>query len=186
MTVYGYARVSSLEQNLDRQREALAGVDKLITEKKSGKNITDRPMLTMLTDELAEDGDVIRVKSTDRLARNTADLLEIAEKLVAKGVGLEFIDNPGMDIRTGQGEFMLTVMAAFAKFDRRILLERQREGVAIAKAKGVYSKPRPGAQKLNDEQKAEAQARRDNGERVADIAASYSVTRQAIYNVTHA
>lgn len=185
MTVYGYARVSSQDQNLDRQREALAGVDKLITEKKSGKNTTDRPALSMLVDELVEDGDVIRVKSTDRLARNTEDLLKIAREMGEKGVDLEFIDNPGMNFRSAQGELTLTIFAAFAKFERELINERQAEGIAAAKARGVYSKPRPKARALTDQQIAEAQERRDAGEPVAELAKAYGVSRQTMYNVTH-
>jgi|SRR5699024_314183 len=185
MTVYGYARVSSQDQNLDRQREALADVDKLITEKVSGKNTTDRPMLTMLIDQLAEDGDVIRVKSTDRLARNTSDLLEIVKKLADKGVGLEFVDNPGMNVGTAQGEFMLTIFAAFAQFERELIKERQAEGIAAAKNRGVYSRPRPKARALTPKQIAEAKARRwDGNEKVAELAKEYGVSRQTMYTAT--
>ncbi|MCU4298181.1 recombinase family protein [Brevibacterium permense] len=178
MTVYGYARVSSTDQNLDRQREALADVDKLITEKKSGKNTEDRPMLGVLIDELAEDGDVIRVKSTDRLARNTRDLLEIAEKLADKGVSLEFIDNPGMNMGTAQGELMLTVFAAFAKFERDLINERQREGIAAAKAAG---KPFGRKKSLTSEQISEAAQKRQDGASVADLARDLGVSKQTLY-----
>lgn len=183
MTVYGYARVSSTDQNLDRQREALADVDKLITEKKSGKNTEDRPMLGVLIDELAEDGDVIRVKSTDRLARNTSDLLAIVKKLTAKGVGVEFIDNPGMNVGTAQGEFMLTIFAAFAQFERELIRERQAEGIAAAKAAG---KPFGRRRSLTSEQVAEAAQKRQDGASVADLARDLGVSRQTLYTALKA
>ncbi|MCT1551185.1 recombinase family protein [Brevibacterium casei] len=177
MTVYGYARVSSTDQNLDRQREALADVDKLIEEKQSGKNREDRPRLEMLLD-LAEAGDVIRVKSTDRLARNTADLLAIVRLLTDKNVGLEFVDNPGMNVGTSQGELMLTVFAAFAQFERELIRERQAEGIAAAKARGVYAN-RP--KKLTPEQVADAAQKRQDGASVTDLAKQLGVSRQTLY-----
>lgn len=182
MTVYGYARVSSTDQNLDRQREALADVDKLIEEKVSGKNREDRPRLEMLLD-LADNGDVIRVKSTDRLARNTADLLAIVRQLADKGVGLEFIDNPGMNVGTAQGEFMLTIFAAFATFERELIRERQAEGIEAAKARGVYAN-RP--KKLSPEQVAEAAEKREDGVSVADLARDLGVSRQTLYTALKA
>lgn len=90
---YGYARVSSQDQNLARQREALAGVDHLTEEKVSGKNVDDRKALKTLMD-FARSGDTIRVKSIDRLARDTRDLLEIIDTLADKGVAVEFVDTP--------------------------------------------------------------------------------------------
>lgn len=182
MTVYGYARVSSTDQNLDRQREALADVDKLIEEKVSGKNREDRPRLEMLLD-LADSGDIIRVKSTDRLARNTADLLAIVRQLADKDVGLEFIDNPGMNVGTAQGEFMLTIFAAFATFERELIRERQAEGIEAAKARGVYAN-RP--KKLSPEQVAEAAEKREDGVSVADLARDLGVSRQTLYTALKA
>lgn len=186
MTTYGYARVSSTDQNLDRQTAALneSGVTKIVSEKQSGGSRDGRPVLDSLLNIIADEGDVIRVKSTDRLARNTADLLEIAEQLADKGVGLEFIDNPGMNMGTAQGKLMLTVFAAFADFERSMIRERQAEGIQAAKERGVYSKPR--AKKLTPEQIAEAQQRRDNGEPVTGIARDLGVSRQTLYSVTHA
>lgn len=177
MTVYGYARVSSTDQNLDRQREALADVDKILTEKVSGKNRTDRPVLDSLLTIVSE-GDVIRVKSTDRLARNTADLLAIVRLLADKNVGVEFIDNPGMNIGTAQGELMLTVFAAFAQFERELIRERQAEGIAIAKAEGRFGKPKA----LAPTQVAYAADRRAKGETVADLAKELGVSRQTLYS----
>ncbi|MCU4298889.1 recombinase family protein [Brevibacterium permense] len=184
MTVYGYARVSSQDQNLDRQREALADVDILREEKMSGRSVENRPVWQNLL-EFVQAGDTIRVKSPDRLARNTVDLLSIAQDLSDKGVSLEFVDSPEMNVSTAQGEFMLTIMAAFAQFERDISKARQREGIAAAKERGVYSKPRPKARALTEQQIAEAQERRDAGESVADLAKAYGVSRQTMYNVTH-
>src|SRR5699024_11744614 len=91
-------------------------------------------------------------------ARNTSDLLEIVKKLADKGVGLEFVDNPGMNVGTAQGEFMLTIFAAFAQFERELIKERQAEGIAAAKNRGVYSRPRPKARALTPQQIAGAKA----------------------------
>lgn len=185
MTVYGYARISSDSQSLARQQESLAGVDILREEKVSGRTTSNRPVWQNLL-EFVQAGDTIRVKSPDRLARNTVDLLTIAQDLNEKGVDLEFVDNPEMDITSAQGEFMLTIMAAFAKMENAIIAERRNEGIALAKEKGVYSKPRPKARKLTDAQVADAQERRDGGESVADIARDLGVSRQTLYSATHA
>lgn len=139
--VVGYVRVSAADQNEARQLEALGPVDRLFSEKVSGKNTNDRAQLQeMLT--YVRDGDMVRVKSPDRLARSTTDLLALVEQLKAKGVALEFIDNPALNTDTPQGEFMLTVLAAIAQLERKTIRERQAEGIAIAKRNGVYDRVR--------------------------------------------
>ena len=111
--VVGYVRVSAADQNEARQLEALGPVDRLFAEKVSGKDTDGRAQLQeMLT--YVRDGDKVRVKSPDRLARSTTDLLALVKQLKAKGVALEFIDNPALNTDTPEGEFMLTVLAAIA------------------------------------------------------------------------
>ena len=142
--VYGYARVSSKDQNLERQREALTGVDVLVEEQLSGKNVADREKLRTLM-AFAQAGDTIRVKSIDRLARDTRDLLRIVDELAAKGVAIEFLDSPMLNVTTKEGRAMLTVFAVFAAFaelEREAIRERQAEGIALAKAAGKYRKAR--------------------------------------------
>lgn len=174
--VFGYARVSTRDQNLDRQLEALGEVDMLIEEKVSGKNVTDRDELSALM-RFVKDGDTIRVKSADRLARSSSDLLQIAEDLKARGVGLEFVDNPALNTNTPQGYFMLTVLAAVAQLEREIILERQAEGIAIAKKKGKYAK----APHLTREQVLDARERVEAGVPKAQVARDLGVSRPTLY-----
>lgn len=133
-----YVRVSTIEQNEDRQIEALKkhGIEKWFTEKISGKN-TKRPELQAMLDFVRE-GDTIYIHDFSRLARSTKDLLDIVEKLNDKGVHL-YSNKENIDTNTPTGKLMLTMIGAIAEFERTNLLERQREGIEIAKKKGVYS-----------------------------------------------
>lgn len=133
----GYVRVSTIEQNEGRQIEALKkhNIDKLFTEKVSAKN-TNRPELKAMI-EFAREGDTIYIHSLDRLARSTKDLLEIVEELQAKGIHL-VSNKENIDTNTATGKLMLTMIGAIAEFERANLLERQKEGIAIAKENGAY------------------------------------------------
>lgn len=135
----GYIRVSTAEQNEARQIEALAayGVEheQMYIDKQSGKN-TDRPKLQELL-SFVRKGDTVITESISRIARNTRDLLSIVDTLSKKGV--EFVSlKESIDTTTPQGKFMLTVFAAMAELERANILERQREGIEIAKAEGKY------------------------------------------------
>ena len=132
-----YVRVSTVEQNEERQIEALQGknIDKWFTEKVSAKD-TNRPELQEMLD-YAREGDTIYIHSIDRLARNTIDLLQIVELLSEKKVELVSIKD-NMDFNSNTGKFMLTILGGVAELERSILKERQAEGIAIAKAKGKY------------------------------------------------
>lgn len=174
--IYGYARVSAVDQNLDRQKKALAGVDLLLEEKVSGKNREDRAKLNFLM-EVVESGDVIRVKSIDRLARSTTDLLSILKELGDKGVSVEFVDNPALNTNTPQGKFMVTVLGAIAELERETTRERQAEGIALAKKKGVYSR----GPKLTPEQISEARQRVEAEVPKAVIARDLGVSRATLY-----
>lgn len=134
---FGYVRVSTEEQNEARQIEALRDrCDKLIVEKASGKT-TERPQLQMLL-ESVRPGDHLIVKSIDRLARNARDLLEIVDTLTNRGVWVEFMDNNMTFDDTPTSKLILTMMGAVAEFERGIIRQRQKEGIAVAKAKGTY------------------------------------------------
>lgn len=135
--VLAYVRVSTEEQNEARQVEALKqyGIDKWFIEKISGKSM-NRPKLQELL-EFAREGDTIRVHDFSRLARSTADLLQIVELLEAKGVSL-ISSKENIDTGTATGRLMLTMIAAIAEFERQNLLERQKEGIALAKTEGKY------------------------------------------------
>ena len=133
-----YVRVSTVEQNEARQLEALEkhSIDKWFTEKVSAKN-TDRPQLKAMI-EFAREGDTIYIHDFSRLARSTSDLLKLVEQLTAKGVHL-VSNKENLDSSTPTGKLMLTVIGAINEFERTNLLERQREGIAIAKREGKYA-----------------------------------------------
>ena len=172
----GYARVSAADQNEARQVEALSDVDRLFSEKASGKNVDDRAQLRELVAYVRE-GDKVRVKSPDRLARSTRDLLDLIEQFHAKGVAVEFVDNPALNTDTPQGEFLLTILAAVAQLERATIRERQAEGIAIAKRKGVYER----SPKLTSEQIAHARERVDADVPKAKVARDLGVSRQTLY-----
>ena len=136
---YAYIRVSTIEQNEDRQLAAMEkhGIPKenYFTEKISGKN-TDRPELQRLL-ATVQAGDTIYIHDFSRLSRSTADLLRIVEDLTARGVHL-VSNKENLDTSTPTGKLMLTMIGAINEFERTNLLERQREGIACAKEKGVY------------------------------------------------
>ena len=137
MANLAYVRVSTAEQNEARQIEALQNykIDKWFQEKVPGKN-ADRPELKRML-EYAREGDTIYIHDFSRLARNTKDLLEITEELERKGIALvSYMEK--IDSSTATGKLMLTMIAAIAEFERQNLLERQREGIAIAKREGRY------------------------------------------------
>lgn len=174
--VVGYVRVSAADQNEARQLEALGDVDRLFSEKVSGKNVDDRMQLKEMLAYVRE-GDKVRVKSPDRLARSTTDLLALVEQLKSKRVALEFVDNPALNTDTPQGEFMLTVLAAISQLERKTIRERQAEGIAIAKRKGVYER----ALKLCPEQIEEARQRVAADVPKAKVARDLGVSRQTLY-----
>lgn len=137
-----YVRVSTVEQNEARQIESLEryGIEKWFTEKVSAKD-TNRPQLQQML-EFAREGDTIYIHDFSRLARSTKDLLDIAEQLQAKGIHL-VSSKENIDTSTPTGKLMLTMIAAINEFERTNLLERQREGIAIAKRNGVYKGRKP-------------------------------------------
>jgi len=135
--VYGYARVSAQDQNLDTQIEQLMkyGVDEIIKEKISGVT-KQRPELDTILSKLII-GDTLVVTRMDRLGRNTIQLLQLVEQLREKDVHFAIL-NLGIDTRTPTGKFFLTVMAAFSELDREMIKEKQHAGIKLAKQKGVY------------------------------------------------
>lgn len=131
----GYVRISTKEQNTARQDVLMEelGVEKIYTDKVSGKNM-ERPELHKMMDFVRE-GDVVIVESFSRFARNTRDLLDLTATLTEKGV--QFVSKKeSIDTSTPAGKFMLTIFAALAEFERENLLERQAEGIAVAKSEG--------------------------------------------------
>ena len=135
----GYIRVSTQEQNTMRQEVLMEqlGVDQIYIDRSSGKNANRPELKTML--EFVRKGDVVIVESISRFARNTKDLLELVEQLSAKGV--EFVSQKeAIDTSTPTGKFMLTILA---ELEREYILQRQREGIAIAKEQGKYTGQKP-------------------------------------------
>jgi len=132
-----YVRVSTIEQNEDRQVVALSKhkIDKWFKEKVSAKNM-NRPQLNSMI-EYARQGDTVYIHDLSRLARSTQDLLNIVQQLQDKGVHL-VSDKENIDTSTSTGKLMLTMIGAINTFERENMLERQREGIAIAKDNGVY------------------------------------------------
>lgn len=173
----GYIRVSSEDQNLDRQLDGLR-LDRVFQDKISGKS-TDRPALQEML-RFVRDGDHLFVHSMDRLARNLIDLRQMVKDLTTSGVKITFVkesltftgDDDAMSV------LLLSVMGAVAEFERAIIRERQAEGIRIAKAKGVY-KGRVAA--LNAEQVAQARSLVASGVPKAKIARDLKVCRETLY-----
>jgi len=173
----GYVRVSSLDQNPDRQLEQTP-VDRTFTDMASGKDVA-RPQLDALL-RFAREGDTVVVHSMDRLARNLDDLRRLVQQLTARGIRVEFVKE-GLTF-TGEdapmATLLLSVMGAFAEFERALIRERQREGIALAKQRGVY---RGRKKALNREQRAELRARVAAGEGKAAVARAYGISRETLY-----
>ena len=138
----GYIRISATDQNIARQEVLMQelGVEQVFVDRISGKSM-DRPELKRML-SFVRAGDTVIVESISRFARNTRDLLELVEQLTAKGV--EFVSRKeAIDTTTPSGKFMLTVFGAVAELEREYILQRQREGIAIAKDNGVYKGRKP-------------------------------------------
>ena len=176
----GYARVSTSDQNLDRQLAALGEVNRLFEEKRSGALRAGR---TALADMIgyAREGDTVVISSMDRLARSVVDLNQIVKELTAKGVAVEFI-NERVTFAPGSSdpfaEFQLNIMASFAQLERAIAKERQAEGIRAAKARGVYQGR---TRKVAAEQLDMARELIKNGIPKAEVARRLSVDRSTLY-----
>jgi DNA invertase Pin-like site-specific DNA recombinase len=173
----GYIRVSSLDQNTGRQLDGVE-LDKTFSDKASGKDVK-RPQLQAALDYL-RDGDVLVVHSMDRLARNLDDLRRIVTDLTARGVQVQFMKEAmlftGED--TAMSKLLLSVMGAFSEFERALLRERQREGIAIAKKAGVYKGRKPS---LTPDRVAELRTRVAGGEKKAVLAREFGISRETLY-----
>lgn len=177
----GYARVSTIDQNPDRQMEKLESlnVEKLFVDKASGKN-TSRPGFQAMMNYVRE-GDVLVICSMDRLARNLFDLLSITKELQEKGVTVRFLKE-NIDLSpTGEtsaiSKLLLSMMGAVAEFERSLIKERQREGIALAKAKGIYRGRKP----LDQTKIQEAQKLITQGVPRAKVARDLKIGRTSLY-----
>ncbi len=173
----GYIRVSGFDQNPERQLEGVQ-VARAFTDMASGKD-TQRPELERMLSFVRE-GDTVVVHSMDRLARNLDDLRRIVQGLTKRGVRIEFIKESL--IFTGEdspmANLMLSVMGAFAEFERALIRERQREGIALARQRGAY---RGRKKSLNEGQIVELRRRVIAGEKKAMLAREFGISRETLY-----
>jgi DNA invertase Pin-like site-specific DNA recombinase len=173
----GYIRVSTLDQNPDRQLENVP-VDRVFTDHASGKDVA-RPQLDTLL-RFARDGDTVVVHSMDRLARNLDDLRRIVRALTDRGVRVEFVKEQltftGED--SPMATLLLSVMGAFAEFERALIRERQREGIALAKQRGAY---RGRKKVLSADAVTALHQRVAAGEKKAHIARDLGISRETLY-----
>jgi DNA invertase Pin-like site-specific DNA recombinase len=177
MALIGYVRVSSCEQNISRQLEGMA-LDKIFVDKASGKD-TMRPELENLK-QFVREGDTVVVHSMDRLARNLDDLRQVVRMLTGKGVKIQFVK----ESLTFSGEdsplanLLLSVMGAFAEFERSLIRERQMEGIALAKQRGAYHGRK---RSLSGAEVSELLNRAALGEKKAQIARDFNISRETLY-----
>ena len=170
----GYRRVSTVEQNFDRQE--LGDVDRVFEEKVSGKDVDRAALIEMV--EYVREGDEVVVYSIDRLARDLRDLQSIISDLNDKGVSVSFISEGlkfGSDSNDAFAKLQLQMMGAFAEFERNIIRKRQAEGIAKAKERGVYSGR---AKKINDRKIVEL---KQKGYGATEIASEMGITRTSVY-----
>jgi DNA invertase Pin-like site-specific DNA recombinase len=173
----GYIRVSSVDQNTVRQLDGI-DVEWIFTDKASGKDVARPRLEEMLA--FVRDGDTVVVHSMDRLARNLDDLRQLVRTLTGKGVRVEFVKEnlafTGED--SPMATLLLSVMGAFAEFERALILERQREGIAVAKAAGVYTGRKPA---LTPEQARQLCERAAGGEQKSALAKEFGISRETVY-----
>lgn len=175
--IIGYVRVSSYDQNPERQLEGVP-LDKIFTDKASGKDLK-RPAFQELLDYVRE-GDTVMVHSLDRLARNLDHLRHVISVLTQKAVRVEFLKEKL--VFTGEdsplSHLLLSVMGAFAEFERSLIRERQLEGIAIARQKGLYKGRRKA---LNEAQAKELRERVLQGEKKSILAQRFNISRETLY-----
>jgi DNA invertase Pin-like site-specific DNA recombinase len=181
----GYARVSTDDQDAQLQDDALkaAGCARIFTDKTSGKD-TDRPELQRVLDYVRS-GDTLVVWKLDRFARSLIDLVNMVDALATRGIGFKVLTGAlaSIDPNTPDGRLMLQVVGAMAEFERSLITERTRAGLAAAKAQGRVG-GRPTA--MDEDKLAVARARRVKGESVTDIAKALGVSRATLYRALSA
>lgn len=179
--VVAYVRVSSSDQNLDRQLAAVGEVERVFQDKKSGRNITERPELGALLGHVRH-GDTVRVASMDRLARSVVDLAQLVTGLIGRGVRVEFVKERltfDAEVADSMATFQLHMMGAFAEMERAISKDRQREGIDLARARGAYLGR---AKRLTVTDIADARRSVQQGIPKAVIARKLKCSRQVLYD----
>ena len=184
MQLIGYARTSTLDQKygLEAQRRELCalGCDRIFEEQVSSVDVSRREALAAALDYV-RDGDTLVVTKLDRLARSVAHLVEITGHLEAKGVALRILD-AGVDTATPNGRLMLNLLGSIAQFEREIMLERQREGIAKAKAEGKYRGRAPTAREKSEQIREMIAA----GVGATEIAKKLGIGRASVYRIAKA
>jgi DNA invertase Pin-like site-specific DNA recombinase len=173
----GYIRVSSADQHSDRQLDQVP-LDRIYTDQASGKD-TERPQLQSLL-AYAREGDTIIVHSMDRLARNVDDLRRLVQKQTKRGIRMQFVKEnlTFTDEESPMANLMLSVLGAVAQFERDLIRERQREGIALAKLRGAY---RVRKKALPEEKVAALRQRAAAGEKKARLAREFGISRETLY-----
>lgn len=177
MATVGYARVSSTGQSLDVQLEKLKDCDKIFQEKKSGRTDNREQLQQCL--EYVRDGDIFVVTKLDRLGRSTRDLLNIVNRLDSKGVQFKVLDQ-NIDTGTPAGKLMFTMLGAIAEFENDLRRERQADGIALAKSRGVLLGRKA---KLTDEQISEMRQKRESGVLIKSLMKEYGLSKSSIYRL---
>lgn len=179
--IFGYARVSTQEQNLDRQIDILTenGADTICKEKITGTK-ADRPQLNRLLEQLRK-GDIVLIVDLTRLSRSTKDLFELVEKIESKGAYIKSLKESWLDTTTPQGRLMFTFIAGISQFERDIISQRTKEGLASARARGRIGGRK---EKLSDKQKQTIydlyQAKANTVQEIADL---FKITRPTVYKI---
>ena len=181
MTTVGYARVSSLGQDLAVQLEKLKGCDRVFKEKRSGID-AGRPELKACLDYL-RDGDTLLVTKLDRLARSIPDLYRIVSQLTERGIAFKVIDDPSIDTTSRTGKLIMGILALIAEFENDIRRERQQDGINKAKAEGVRFGPKP---LLTLEVVQKIKELRADGETVPEIMRRTKLSKASVYRALNA
>jgi len=176
MSRIGYARVSSYGQSLDVQREKLQSCDRVFQEKQSARSTDKRDQLALCLDYV-RDGDFLVITKLDRLARSTRDLLNILNVLDKKQVKLHVIDQQ-IDTSTASGLLLVTMLGAIAAFENDLRKERQTDGIALAKRKGIqFGRKRA----LTSDQVVELRQKRYHGVKITDLMCQYNLSKATVY-----
>jgi DNA invertase Pin-like site-specific DNA recombinase len=181
MTTVGYARVSSLGQDLAVQLEKLKDCDKVFKEKQSAVD-AGRPELKACLEYL-RDGDTLLVTKLDRLARSTPDLYRIVSQLIERGVGFKVVDDPSIDTTSRTGKLIMGILALIAEFENDIRRERQQDGINKAKAEGVRFGPKP---LLTLEVVRKIKELRSDGAAVPEIMRRTKLSKASVYRALNA
>lgn len=181
--IFGYARVSTVEQNLNRQLDFLkaAGSEEIIQEKVTGTK-ADRPELNRLLDKLRK-GDIILVTDLTRLSRSTKDLFNLVEQIENKGANIKSLKESWLDTTTPQGKLMFTFMAGISQFERDLISQRTKEGLAAARARGKKGGRKP---KLDEnKKKAVYELYQQKKATVKSICDMFNISKPTLYKVVN-